>query len=253
MSRIRVERDGPVRTVTLTRSEKRNALDSAMLDALLQAFMEEPEQADRVIVLRAEGPVFCAGMDLAERLAKPVTKGASPIEVVLEAIEHHPLPVVGVVQGDAIAGGNELALHCDFVVAGANARFGMSLAQIGLAPTWFLAKKLIEVAGPVASREILLLGDPLPASRMLDLGVISRVAPAAELDQVAQVLIDRLAANAPLSLRAMKALLVREMAFRDGIGHADIDALIHAARSSADAREGMAARLEKRPPVFRGE
>ena len=169
-----MERDGPVRTVTLTRSEKRNALDSAMLDALLQAFTEQPEQADRVIVLRAEGPVFCAGMDLAERLAKPVTKGASPIEVVLEAIEHHPLPVVGVVQGDAIAGGNELALHCDFVVAGANARFGMSLAQIGLAPTWFLAKKLIEVAGPVASREM-----SFDVSLVTDLAAASAMGPAA--------------------------------------------------------------------------
>lgn len=253
MSRIRVERDGPVRTVTLTRSEKRNALDSEMLDALLEAFREEPARADRVMVLRAEGPVFCAGMDLAERLAKPVTHGESPIEVVLEAIEHHPLPVVGVVQGDAIAGGNELALHCDFVVAATTARFGMSLAQIGLAPTWFLAKKLMEVAGPVASREILLLGDPLPASRMLELGLISRIAPAAELERTARTIIDRLAANAPLSLRAMKALLVREMAFRDGIEHADIDALIHAARSSADAKEGITARLEKRAAVFTGE
>jgi enoyl-CoA hydratase/carnithine racemase len=253
MDRIRVERDGPVRTVTLTRSEKRNAIDSAMLEALLDAFSEDPQQADRVIVLRAEGPVFCAGMDLAERLAKPITGSASPIEPILEAIEHHPLPVVGVVQGDAIAGGNELALHCDFVVAATTARFGMSLAQIGLAPTWFLAKKLVEVAGPVASREILLLGDPLSATRMLELGLISRIAPGDELDRCAQVIIDRLAANAPLSLRAMKALLVREMAFRDGVEHADIDALVQAARSSADAQEGIAARLEKRAPVFKGE
>lgn len=253
MSRIRVERDGRVRTVTLARSEKRNALDMAMLDELLLAFNEEPDQDDRVIVLRAEGPVFCAGMDLAERLKNPITTGASPIEPVLHAIEHHPLPVVGVVQGDAIAGGNELALHCDFVIAASTARFGMSLAQIGLAPTWFLAKKLIEVAGPVAAREILLLGDPLPAPRMLELGIISRVAPAAKLDKAAQAIIDRLAANAPLSLRAMKALLVREMAFRGGIEHADIDALVQAARSSDDAKEGIAARLEKRAPVFKGE
>jgi enoyl-CoA hydratase/carnithine racemase len=253
MSRIQVERDGPVRTVTLTRAEKRNALDMAMLDALLEAFQEKPAQADRVIVLRAEGPVFCAGMDLAERLEKPVTSNESPIEVVLKAIEHYPLPVVAVVQGDAIAGGNELALHCDFVVADAKARFGMSLAQIGLAPTWFLAKKLMEVAGPVASREILLLGDPLPAARMLELGIISRVAETAKLDQTAQLIIDRLAANAPLSLRAMKTLLVREMAFRGGIDHADIDAMVHAARTSADAKEGIAARMEKRTPVFNGK
>ncbi|MDB5395236.1 MAG: enoyl-CoA hydratase/isomerase family protein [Rhodospirillales bacterium] len=66
------------------------------------------------------------------------------------------------VQGDAIAGGNELALHCDLVVASSAARFGMSLAQIGLAASWFLVRKLLEVAGPVITRRILLLGDPLP-------------------------------------------------------------------------------------------
>jgi enoyl-CoA hydratase/carnithine racemase len=253
MSRIRVERDGAVRTVTLTRADKRNALDAAMLEALLTVFTEPCAPDDRVMVLRAEGPAFCAGMDLAERLAKPITGNESPIEAVLHAIEHHPLPVVGVVQGDAIAGGNELALHCDFVVAAQSARFGMSLAQIGLAPTWFLAKKLMEVAGPVATREILLLGDPLPAARMLELGLIARVAPMAQLDQAATAIITRLAANAPLSLRAMKALLVREMAFRDDIAHVDIDALVQDTRTSADAKEGIAARLEKRVPHFKGE
>jgi enoyl-CoA hydratase/carnithine racemase len=253
MSRVRVERDGPVRTVTLTRPEKRNALDQAMLDALHAAFTDPPRPTDRVIVLRAEGPVFCAGIDLAERQRNPVGRGESPIEKVLHAIERCPLPVVAVVQGDAIAGGNELALHCDFVVASEAARFGMSLAQIGLAPTWFLAKKLLEVAGPVATREVLLLGDPLPATRMHALGVIARVAPPDRLDAEARKIVDRLAANAPLSLRAMKALIVREMAFRDGIEHADIDALVQAARDSADAREGIAARLEKRKPSFRGE
>jgi enoyl-CoA hydratase/carnithine racemase len=162
------------------------------------------------------------------------------------------LPVVAVVQGDAIAGGNELAMHCDFVVASTAASFGMSLAQIGLAPTWFLAKKLLEVAGPVATREILLLGDPLPAARMHELGIIARAAEPGALEVTASAIIDRLAANAPLSLRAMKALLVREMKFRDNIAHDDVDTLIEAARRSADAKEGIAARLEKRQTVFTG-
>lgn len=253
MSKIRVETDGPVRTVTLTRADKRNALDSEMLDQLLAAFHGEPGGAERVAVIRAEGPVFCAGLDLKERLAKPAAHGESPIETVLHAIETWPLPVVAVVQGDAIAGGNELALHADFVVASTRARFGMSLAQIGLVPTWLLAKKLLEVAGPVASREILLLGDPLPAGRLYELGVIGRVADPDDLERVAGTVIDRLAANAPLSLRAMKALLVREMAFRDDIPHEDVNALIEKARASKDAAEGIRARLEKRQPVFTGE
>lgn len=252
MERVLIESNGPIRTVTLNRAEKRNAMDARMLDELGAAFASQPPPGERVTVIRANGPVFCAGLDLKERGQGGPTRGASPIEGVLHAIEQYPLPVVAVVQGDAIAGGNELALHCDIVVASATARFGMSLAQIGLAPSWFLAKKLLEVGGPVAAREILLLGDPIPAPRMHALGLIARLAEPAGLDSAAAAVIDRLAANAPLSLRAMKALLVREMAFRDTISHADVDALVDAARTSSDAREGMAARLEKRAPHFTG-
>jgi enoyl-CoA hydratase/carnithine racemase len=249
---IKVEQSGPVRTVVLTRADKRNAMNAEMLDALLGAFRAQPAPADRVTVIRAEGPVFCSGIDMRERLETPAKAGESPIEVVLHAIETYPLPVVGVVQGDAIAGGNELALHCDFVVASTAARFGMSLAQIGLAPTWFLTKKLMEVAGPVWAREMLLLGDPIPATRMHELNLIARAVPPGELEAAAAKIIDRLAANAPLSLRAMKAMMVRQMQFRDGIDHKDATDLVEAARKSADSREGMQARLEKRRAVFKG-
>jgi enoyl-CoA hydratase/carnithine racemase len=241
---------GAVRTVLLDRPDKRNALDAEMIAELQAAFTRAPAAEERVAVVRAAGSVFCAGLDMKERSAKPM--GASPIEAMLHAIETYPLPVVAVVQGDAIAGGNELALHCDLVVASKAARFGMSLAQIGLAPSWFLAKKLLEVAGPVTTRRILLLGDPLPAERLYELGVISHLAEPDELEAVAGAVIERLAANAPLSLKAMKALIVREMAFRDGIEHADVDALVEHVRRSEDAQEGIAARLARRRPAFKG-
>lgn len=246
------ETNGAVRTITLNRPEKRNALDGEMLNELAAAFGRAPEPLERVAVVRANGPVFCAGLDLRERIAGGATGSASPIEHVLHLVENYPLPVVAIVQGDAIAGGNELALHCDFVVASSAASFGMSLAQIGLAPSWFLAKKLLEVAGPVATRRILLLGDPIPAARMAEIGIIDSVAAPAELERAAEAIVQRLAANAPLSLRAMKALLVREMAFRGSVEHGDIDALVERTRTSEDAREGIAARLEKRAPRFRG-
>lgn len=252
MSTVLVETSGAIRTVTLNRPEKRNALNAEMLQELAAAFSEVPGPEERVTVLRANGPSFCAGLDLRERTETGPATGASPIEHVLHLVENYPLPVVAVVQGDAIAGGNELALHCDFVVASTSASFGMSLAQIGLAPTWFLAKKLLEVAGPVATRQVLLLGEPLPAERMHALGIISFVAPPAELNALAERVVERLAANAPLSLRAMKALVNREMQFRDGIDHSDVDRLVNEARLSADAREGIAARMEKRQPRFTG-
>jgi len=241
---------GAVRSVLLNRPEKRNALDGEMIATVEAAFTQPPGANERVAVIRAAGAVFCAGLDLKERAANP--GDVSPIEGMLHAIETFPLPVVAVVQGDAIAGGNELALNCDLVIASTAARFGMSLAQIGMAPSWFLAKKLLEVAGPVTTRRILLLGDPLPAQRLHDLGVISHLAKPEELATVADEVIQRLVNNAPLSLKAMKALIVRQMAFRDGIAHADVDQLVEAVRRSEDAQEGMAARLARRKPRFSG-
>jgi len=244
------ELNGVVRTVTLNRPEKRNALDGEMLNELEAIFKAQPDASERVVVLRAKGHVFCAGLDLVSRSG--INQGSSSIESMLHVLEQYPLPVVGIVQGHAIAGGNELALHCDIVIASDQARFGMSLAQLGLSPTWFLTKKLVELAGPVTTREILLLGDPVPATRMYELGIIARAVPPDELQATADQFVERLAANAPLSLIAMKGLLNRLMAFRDGIDHDDIDRLVETASSSNDAREGVAARMGKRTAQFKG-
>ena len=251
MGKVLVDVNGPVRTVTLNRPEKRNALDTETLDGMIAAFPNEPGSEERVAVVRANGPSFCSGMDLSAKVAglgQPTS-----IETMLRRIETYPLPVVAIVHGPAIAGGNELALHCDFVVASTSAIFGMSLSQIGLAPTWFLAKKLMEVAGPVAAREILLLGEPLPSKRLYDLGIITRVAEPGSLQDAAQAIIDRLAANAPLSLKNMKAMLVRQMAFRDTTQYDDLNSEVKKISASSDAMEGIQARLERRQPLFRGE
>ncbi len=253
MSKIIIEQSGAVKTIWMNRPEKRNALDRNMRDELTDALRSPVALDDRVIVIRGKGAVFCAGLDMAERRATAETGEASGIEDMLRAIELCPLPVVAVVHGDAIAGGNELALHCDLVVASEKARFGMSLAQVGLAPNWFLAKKLMEVLGPVTTREMLLLGDPLPAARLHALGLIARCVPADQLETEAARVIDRLSANAPLSLKAMKATTVRQLEFRNDIPHEDVDALVRAALSSEDAREGMLARLEKRAARFQGK
>ena len=252
MSKVIIEKNGPVRTVWMNRPEKRNALDTELLQEMIDVLRAPVADDDRVLVIRGKGPVFCAGLDMAQRRETAGTGQASGIEIMLRAIELCPLPVVAVVQGDAIAGGNELALHCDLVVASEIARFGMSLAQVGLAPNWFLAKKLMEVLGPVITREMLLLGDPLPATKLHALGLIARCVPADRLEAAASTVIERLAANAPLSLKAMKALTVRQLDFRDTIPHEDVDALVQATMKSQDAREGLQARLQKRTARFEG-
>ena len=253
MNKIVVEQSGPVRTIWMNRPEKRNALDSDMLREMTDLLRAQVAADDRVIAIRGKGPSFCSGLDMARRRESMGAGQASGIEEMLRAIELCPLPVVAVVQGDAIAGGNELALHCDLVVASETARFGMSLAQVGIAPNWFLAKKLMEVLGPVTTREMLLLGDPLPATRLHALGLIARCVPEDALEAEAAKVIGRLAANAPLSLKAMKAMTVRQLEIRDGIPHDDVDALVRAALTSEDAREGMLARLEKRAARFQGK
>jgi enoyl-CoA hydratase/carnithine racemase len=250
MGQIEVQVTGAVRTVLLNRPNKRNALDAAMLSQLTEIFREAPAASERLAVIRAAGRVFCAGLDL--QASSAIQTGSGSIEVMLRAIETYPLPVVAVVQGDAIAGGNELALHCDIVVADSSARFGMSQAQIGIALPWLLTKKLMEVAGPVTTRKILLLGDPVPAIRMYELGVIAEIASSSELESKASAIIERLAANSPLALTAMKATIVRAMQFRDNIQHDDLDKLIVQVNASADAKEGIAALLEKRNPNFQG-
>ncbi|MEZ5849845.1 MAG: enoyl-CoA hydratase/isomerase family protein [Hyphomicrobiaceae bacterium] len=250
MASVEWKVEGAVRTILLNRPEKRNALDGDMMEEVKAVFETPPAVTERVAVIRGAGPVFCAGLDMKWRAKNP--QGESGIEHMLHAVETYPLPVVAVVHGDAIAGGNELALHCDLIVASTAARFGMSLAQVGLAPSWFLTKKLIEVAGPAMTRQILLLGDPMPAHRFHDLGFVSHIAEPEALESVAGAVIQRLADNAPLSLKAMKAVINREMQFRDAIPHEDIDLIVDKARTSQDAQEGMRARLEKRKPAFKG-
>src|SRR5262249_54726978 len=200
MSKVIIDKDGPVKTIWMNRPEKRNALDSELLHDMIEALQAPVAADDRVVVIRGKGNVFCAGLDMAERSKSAGAGKASGIEVMLRTIELCPLPVVGVVQGDAIAGGHELALHSELVVALDKARLGTALAAVGVAPNWRLAKKLMEVLGPVTPRGMLLLGEPLPASKLHALGLIARCVPADELEAEARKVIDRLAANAPLSL-----------------------------------------------------
>ncbi|MFY0610510.1 MAG: enoyl-CoA hydratase/isomerase family protein [Hyphomicrobiaceae bacterium] len=248
MALVDVEVRNAVRHVRLNRAEKRNALNPPMIQALHDAFAVTPEPGERLALLDAAGPVFCAGIDLKER--DGTAAGIKPFEQALHAMETYPLPVVGIVQGDAIAGGNEIALHCDLVVASTAAKFGMSPAQIGLAPSWFLCKKLMEIAGPVATKKILLLGDPTPAQVFHDMGLISHIAEPGQLQEAADAVVDRLSRNAPMSLKAIKAVITRQLTYRDHIEHADLDEQLGIVRESEDAKEGIKSLFEKRAPQF---
>lgn len=250
MSSIELVNDGVVRAVTLNRPEKRNALSPEMIEGLTEIFSQSPGPNEKVATIRGVGPVFCAGVDLRDRNSGPT--GARDIEKMLDAVQHFPLPVVAIVERPAYAGGVELALHSDIVVASTRASFTMPLAQIGFAPSWLLAKKILELLGPAEARRMLLLGDPMPAQRLYDLGAIAEIAEPAEFEARVAAVVGRLRDNAPLALRAIKGVIGRLMSYRDGIPFADIDEEIGRVRVSEDAREGIAARLERRPAKFMG-
>ena len=204
------------------------------------------------MVIRGKGDVFCSGLDMAERRATAETGEASGMRTCCGPSNSARCRSSRWCRATRSPAATNWRCIAIWWWPASKARFGMSLAQVGLAPNWFLAKKLMEVLGPVTTREMLLLGDPLPAARLYALGLIARCVPPDGLEAEAARVVERLAANAPLSMKAMKALTVRQMEFRDGIPHGDVDALVRAALSSEDAREGMLARLEKRAAKFQG-
>src|SRR5712691_2640761 len=244
-----------IATVTLNRPDKRNAMNAAMLTGLRAAFDELEDRRDvRVVVVRGAGPAFCAGMDLREMESRGGARDPEAnVVAVLQRIERSRHPTIALVHGDAIAGGCELALHCDLRVAADVARFGMPLARIGLVVPFPLGRKLVEIIGPAHTRHLMFTGQPIDAKRALEIGMVHQVVAAAELEAATAQLAQSIARNAPLALAGIKATIQRAISLREGIAHADLDEASGRARQSADASEGRRAMLEKRRPVFRGE
>jgi len=243
-----------IATVTLNRPDKRNAMNAAMLVGLRVCFDRLDERGDvRVVVVRGAGPAFCSGMDLREMEERRgvASDGESNVITVLQRIERSRHPTIAVLHGDAIAGGCELALHCDLRIASDAARIGMPLARIGLVVPFPLGQKLVEVVGPAMARELLFTGRLINARRAFEIGMVHQVVAAAELENASAALARTIAANAPLALTGMKAVILRATA-REAQVHEDLDTLVQRARQSADASEGRRAMLEKRPPSFRG-
>jgi enoyl-CoA hydratase/carnithine racemase len=243
-------------TVSLNRPQKRNALNSAMIGQLRETFERvATDPSIRVMIVRGNGSAFCAGLDLREMAAQREAGEADlgGLENVLEDLEACPQPTIAAVQGDAVAGGCELALHCDIRVAADTARFSMPLARIGLAVPVTLTWKLVDTIGGAKTNELLFTGEAVAAETAATLGLVNRVVPADELDSAVEALTRQIVQNAPLSVRAMKAFVQRATSLHRSLPREDLEEMHRRVRSSADLQEGLAAQRERRAPKFRGE
>ena len=252
---ILFEHGGEIATITLNRPDKRNALTPGMIHEMCDAMAQLRDDAVvRVVVVRGNGPAFCAGLDLTE-MAKQRAEGEADLgglEHLLEKIESCPHPTIAAVRGDAVAGGCELALHCDIRMAADDARFSMPLARIGLAVPVTLTWKLVDTIGAAKTCELLFTGEAVAAEAAAHLGLANRVVPSDELDSAVESLARQIARNAPLSVRAMKAFVQRATALRRTLPRDDLEELHRRVRMSQDLSEGLAARREKRQPKFQG-
>src|SRR5271163_3535564 len=251
---IKIERQPNYVTFTLNRPEKRNSLNEALLRSLDAGIAEvEDDKSIRAVILRGAGRSFSAGLDLAEAERLEGNHNPFNLERLFRRVEHLPVPTIAAVQGAALAGGCELALHCDLRVAADDLRMGMTVARVGLVVPYDFIRKLIEIIGAANTAQILYTAEPVDAQRALAMGMVHEVVPVAKLDEAAIGWAEKVSANAPLSLRTMKKSLRRSLDESNDAWHEDILEMGRAVRSSKDAKEGIRAFLEKRKPVWQAE
>jgi enoyl-CoA hydratase/carnithine racemase len=259
-STIRIERRGEIDWLTLSRPDRLNTLTGTMVRELCAYF--EGLQSDygaRIVVMRGAGRAFCAGLDIKEHLSGDrVPEGAGRVRPghhlfdIVKLMRACPQPIVALVHGPACGGGFAMALAADIRVAGESARMNDAFVALGrsgceLGLTYFLPR----IVGLGIATELMYTGSFIDAQRALQVGLVSRVVPDAELEAAAAEFVEPMLKTAPLGLRMTKQTL--NTALRIGDLHAVID-LEERAQSicgrGPDFEEAMNAFLEKRPPRY---
>ena len=245
--------------LTISNPAKRNALDHPILDAIT-ATLAQASDARCLMITGAHG-MFSAGYDIGEIPTEEFEQRAErlvahPFTEAIDALEHFPHPTLAMLPGHTIGGGLELALSCDLRVAEAEIKLGMPPAKLGLVYSHTGLRRFIDAIGAPRTRELFLLGRYIDAATALQWGLVTRVAPEAELEALALALAIELAGNAPLSQtgnkRVIEALLAAEGTLADDLEQELIE-LRRASFASQDMQEGMRAFAEKRPPRWQGE
>ena len=238
--------------LTIDRPEARNALNEAVRDGLRAAFERfNADDTAAVAVLTGAGDkAFCAGGDLKEMADTALKVPPRDFVVHLGRTLKVDKPVIAAVNGVAYAGGFLLAQQVDLVVAAEHARFAITEAKVGRGSPW--AAPLPWLIPPRVALELLMTGDPISAQRAYELGLVNKVVPAADLVADTQRLATTIAGNAPLSVRAAKALVyaAAEMGWSAALDTGD--RIYEKVYLSEDGQEGPRAFAEKRKPVWRG-
>jgi enoyl-CoA hydratase len=248
---------GAVRVLTVNRPDKLNALNAATLDALHAAFTAAAaDPAVRVLVLTGAGPkAFVAGADIAEMAALTPVQGRDFSlrgQRMMRTVETLPKPVIAMINGFALGGGLELAMCCHLRIASEAAKVGQPEVNLGLIPGFGGSQRLLRLAGRAATLELCLAGAPVDAARALQLGIVNRVVPAAELEQHTMALAQQLANAAPLALRGVLDCVNYggECGIEEGLAYEA--AQFGLMFATDDMREGTTAFLERRKPNFVG-
>ncbi|MCW2866671.1 MAG: caiD 3 [Marmoricola sp.] len=249
---VLVERRGGVQVITINRPGAKNAINAAVAEGIAAA-VDELDASDelQVGILTGAGGTFCAGMDL-----KAFLRGESPTvgDRGLGGITQRPprKPLIGAVEGWAVAGGFELLLACDMVVAGAAAKFGVPEVKRALVAGAGAAMLLPQRIPQAIALELLLTGDPITAERAAQLGLVNRLTPEGGALDGALELARSIAANGPLAVAITKQIARSSSDWTLEEGWKAQYRLMEPVFTSEDAREGATAFAEKRPPVWKG-
>ena len=248
-----------VLTITLNRPEARNALSRAMVEKLSAAFDRlENDPECRVAVLQAEGPSFCAGADLKEALAARTGGAPSPADEmdgkVPDLMRKRRKPLIACVEGQAFAGGLELVLVCDLLVASQTSLFALAEVKRGLLAVGGGLFRLPRRIPPAIATELLITGEAKSAEEMARYGLVNRIAAPGETRAAARELALQIAANSPVAVQAALEVTTAATfeAWSDAQGWEGQMAPFKRVRQSEDMVEGLRAFSEKRAPVWTG-